>query len=312
MWDITKVPSVAIEQHLGYSDWTEVGSIFSPDNQLVAAVTPDYTGLQLYDGSTLSKCGLEFHPSSSKIMSMTFSPNGRYLALGLLDCKILIVEIMTNYTIVVAESFTVPEVFHYHTVKNIHFGDDNSLKCECKGKWERDCLGVWKNMGEVDLNNNCIMSHDKQTHAKYSWCSPSISVRNLKTQMLAKLDHSHIKTMYSTYVSRAVFSHDDAFLISARGSTLSVWSSCWWTKWTDRTHYLFPKNVRRFIFQVMCVRHRLMHAPSGKCISKTIPNNLPMQAWLEIVQCLVLILGFKTVKPEIPSKSINFDQDSIL
>ena len=69
-------------------------------------------------------------------------------------------------------------------------------------------------------------------------------------------------------------SQDKQLVTTTKGGTIRVWTLC---PWSDRTHYLFGPNLKRTVFQLMCVRAWL-------------PNRLflPMELWLMVMAHLSL------------------------
>lgn len=168
--------------------------------------------------------------------------------------------------------------FNYHTwIKYIVFNS----------KGTQLAIGYDKTIKVIDVKNDYKILYEG--YDKYGFKFPMFSPDGtIFAYFKGDICHLHntesfqlLGTVNAQYdIRSAVFTCGNAMV--CRGiDTITVWSPWCWTKWLDRTNYLFPSSIKTVIFTMVCIYHRLKNRESISSVPK-----LPMQLWLNIMEYL--------------------------
>lgn len=248
---------------------------FSPHGNLLASSSFDHT-IRLWNVKDQQSSGCELHGHAEPVFCVKISPNGNFLASA------------SNSSV---RLWNMPNGIQKHVLYPESY-------CTCIAFSLASnilVVGCWD--GRINLYDTCTSalvqtikgSLDKYVHA--------IDVSPDGHQLASSMKLSEIllweimddgklarsKTISGPLNKKAfrevVYHPDGKQLVSiSHTSIVYLWTLC---KWTDRNHNLFGSEIKRYVFQLMCVRQWL------EIKNDTMPR-LPIELWLlvfESVHC---------------------------
>jgi hypothetical protein len=263
----------------------EVSSVtFSPDDRLLASASFDCTA-RLWDVAEQMAVSpvhvLRGH--TDWVTSVSFSPDGRQLASSSWDCTVRLWS--------VPEGVPGPVLKYACLIFRVAFSPvlrSNVLASGCSDGIVRlwDVSGVDQRLlcelqGQFDSVTSMAFSPDGSRLVLGSW-KCAVQLWSVSSGKLLKA--LNITSRYNPGVScvTCVAFHPNGKQVATcfGDKTVCIWTVC---EWSDRDNNLFPSDIRRVVFCLMCVKAWL---ESKEEEMRCVPC-LPMALWLHIMMFVV-------------------------
>jgi WD40 repeat protein len=275
LWDTQTKEHVAIFQ--GDSFYDVISVVFAPDGSLLASASHN-TNVRLWDvvGRKASSPVHVLQGHTNFVRSVAFSPDGRQLASGSYDRT---VRLWT-----VPQGAPGPVLQHAYVVYCVAFSPvvgSNMLASGCD-----DCIvRLWDVSGtkqqvlrELQGHSRGILkvafSPDGSQLVSGSY-DRTVRLWNVASGKLLKTLTGHSKA-----VTCVAFHPNGKQVAScANDKTVRIWTVC---EWSDRTHQLFGKEMKRLVFCLMCIKEQISFNENS------IVPQLPIELWLEIFRYTIV------------------------
>ena len=136
-----------------------------------------------------------------------------------------------------------------------------------------DAIAVERQLqqGHTDAVRKLAFSPCGQTLVSASW-DKTVRLWSVSSGACLRVLRGHTDCVNSV----AFFPNGKRLVSGSKDETIRIWAVC---AWSDRTHHLFDAQLRRKIFQLMCVRAQLM---------LDWDVNIPIELWLMVFEWLAL------------------------
>jgi WD40 repeat protein len=265
LWDMRTRKCVAVLE--GHTE--EVNSVaFSLDSRLLASSSDDRT-VRLWDVVKRQPLGvLQGHTNA--VWSVSFSSDGRQLASGSSDRTVRLWS--------VPEGVPGPVLQHALPVPCVAFSPVVGSNMLASGSrdgiirlWDVSKINpqLLRDLhGHFNVIRSVAFSPDGSQLVSGS-LDKTVRLSSVASGKLLKTLTGHSQLVYSV----AFHPNGKQVASCSWDSTVRIWTVC---EWSDRTHHLFGKELKRRVFCLMCIKEKI-----GFIRNSNVPQ-LPMALWLDM------------------------------